>query len=110
MADVTAYLKSGASAPAPAGLTSAATIPAQALTTYEDLPVTQIRKVIADRLTYSKQNIPHYYVSVDCEVDRMLELRAKLNVHSSSKISVNDMIIKASSLACLQAPETNSSW
>jgi pyruvate dehydrogenase E2 component (dihydrolipoamide acetyltransferase) len=77
---------------------------------FEDVPTTQIRRVIADRLSFSKQTIPHYYVSIDVEVDRLLALRAKLNKHSASKISVNDMIIKASSLAALKVPETNSSW
>ena len=79
-------------------------------TSYEDVPITQIRKIIAKRLTESKQTIPHYYVSVECEVDNLLKLRRKLNEHSESKISVNDMIIKAASLASLKVPSTNSSW
>ena len=66
---------------------------------YEDFENSQIRKVIAERLTYSKQNIPHYYVTIQVQVDSLLALRAKLNKHSSSKISVNDMVIKAASLA-----------
>lgn len=77
---------------------------------YKDIEVSQMRKVIAQRLSQSKETIPHYYVSVECEVDKLLALRAKLNNHSSSKISVNDMIIKAASLAALQVPSTNSSW
>ena len=77
---------------------------------YEDFENSQIRKVIAERLTYSKQNIPHYYVTVQVQVDNLLALRAKLNKHSSSKISVNDMVIKAASLAAMKVPETNSSW
>ena len=66
--------------------------------------------MIADRLTYSKQNIPHYYVTVQVEVDNLLALRAKLNKHSTSKISVNDMVIKAASMAAVKVPQTNSSW
>ena len=77
---------------------------------YEDLENSQIRKVIADRLTHSKQNIPHYYVTVSVQVDKLLTLRAKLNKHSTSKISVNDMVIKAASLAAVNVPATNSSW
>lgn len=69
-----------------------------------------IRKVIADRLCYSKQNIPHYYVTISVTVDNLLALRAKLNKVSKSKISVNDMVIKAASLASVKVPETNSSW
>lgn len=70
----------------------------------------QIRKVIAERLSYSKQNIPHYYVTISVQVDKLLALRARLNKHSTSKISVNDMVMKASSMAALKVPETNSSW
>jgi len=69
-----------------------------------------IRKVIAERLTFSKQNIPHYYVTVAVNVDNLVKLRAKLNSVAKSKISVNDMVIKAASLAALKVPETNSSW
>jgi pyruvate dehydrogenase E2 component (dihydrolipoamide acetyltransferase) len=77
---------------------------------YDDIPLTQMRKVIAQRLSESKETIPHYYVTVECEVDKLLALRAKLNNYSTSKISVNDMIIKASSLASVAVPQTNSSW
>ena len=77
---------------------------------FEDLENSQIRKVIADRLTYSKQNIPHYYVTVSVEVDKLLALRGKLNKHATSKISVNDMVIKAASLAATKVPQTNSQW
>lgn len=77
---------------------------------FTDLENSQIRKVIADRLTYSKQNIPHYYVTISVNVDKLLELRGRLNKHSSSKISVNDMVIKAASLAASKVPQTNSSW
>lgn len=61
-------------------------------------------------MTHSKQNIPHYYVTVQVQMDNLLALRGKLNKHSSSKISVNDMVIKAASLAATNVPETNSSW
>jgi len=61
-------------------------------------------------LTFSKQNIPHYYVTYSVEVDNMLKLRQRLNKVSESKISVNDLVIKAASLAATRVPETNSSW
>jgi pyruvate dehydrogenase E2 component (dihydrolipoamide acetyltransferase) len=77
---------------------------------FEDKQNTQIRKVIADRLSYSKQNIPHYYVTVAVSVDNLIKLRAKLNNVAKSKISVNDMVIKAASMACVKVPDTNSSW
>ena len=79
-------------------------------TLYEDVPLTNIRKVIADRLSFSKKNIPHYYVTVSVNVDNLLKLRAKLNSVAKTKISVNDMVIKAASLACINVPATNSSW
>lgn len=84
----------------------------QATTTsdYEDLPVTNIRKIVAKRLTESKTTIPHYYLSIEAEVDAFLQLRERLNKQSAVKISVNDMIIKAAALACIRVPECNSSW
>jgi pyruvate dehydrogenase E2 component (dihydrolipoamide acetyltransferase) len=77
---------------------------------YTDLELSNIRKVIAERLSYSKQNIPHYYVTISVAVDNLLKLRERLNKVSKSKISVNDMVIKAASLATVRVPETNSSW
>ena len=77
---------------------------------FVDIPNSQIRKVIADRLTFSKQNIPHYYVTTQVAVDNLLALRSKLNKVSSSKISVNDFVMKATALASLKVPMTNSSW
>ena len=77
---------------------------------YEDIELTNIRKIIAERLLFSKTNIPHFYVNIECSVDKLMEIRAELNKHSPVKISVNDILIKAVSLACLKVPETNSSW
>eukprot|EP00347_Sterkiella_histriomuscorum_P002343 403368518 len=77
---------------------------------YEDVSNSNIRKIIADRLTFSKQSIPHYYVTVNVNVDNLLKLRGKLNTSAKSKISVNDMVIKAASLASVKVPETNSEW
>lgn len=110
-ADVKEFQGSAAQAKAPAaGQTKvSAGLPSTAAA-YEDLENSQIRKVIAERLTHSKQNIPHYYVTVQVQVDNLLALRTKLNKHSTSKISVNDMVIKAASLAAKNVPETNSSW
>ena len=66
--------------------------------------------MIADRLTESKTTIPHYQVSIAVEVDKLLAMRARLNKVSETKISVNDFVIKAASLAATKVPETNSSW
>uniref|UniRef100_A0A672LT25 Acetyltransferase component of pyruvate dehydrogenase complex n=1 Tax=Sinocyclocheilus grahami TaxID=75366 RepID=A0A672LT25_SINGR len=79
--------------------------------TFTDIPISNIRRVIAQRLMQSKQTIPHYYLSIDVNMDQVLELRKELNVKADNiKLSVNDFIIKASSLACLKVPEANSSW
>lgn len=89
---------------------SAAVAPAG---TFTDIPLSNIRKVIAQRLMQSKQTIPHYYLSVDVNMDQVLELRKELNDEVKAqniKLSVNDFIIKASALACLKVPECNSSW
>lgn len=77
---------------------------------FVDIPNTQIRKITADRLLQSKTTIPHYYVNIDCEMDKLMALREKLNKYSKSKISVNDMVIKAAALAAIRVPATNSSW
>lgn len=77
---------------------------------FKDLEVSQIRKIMAERLTHSKQNIPHYYVTVSVNVDKLLALRTRLNANSTSKISVNDIVMKAAAMAALKVPETNSSW
>ncbi|XP_025090906.1 dihydrolipoyllysine-residue acetyltransferase component of pyruvate dehydrogenase complex, mitochondrial-like [Pomacea canaliculata] len=78
-----------------------------------DIPLNNIRQVIAKRLTLSKQTIPHYYLTVDVKVDNILRVRKDLNEilsKSGVKLSVNDFIIKASALACKKVPQANSSW
>jgi pyruvate dehydrogenase E2 component (dihydrolipoamide acetyltransferase) len=69
-----------------------------------DTEVSQIRKIIAERLSFSKQNIPHYYVTISVSVDKLLALRARLNNVATSKISVNDLVMKAASMAALKVP------
>uniref|UniRef100_A0A3Q1ESQ8 Acetyltransferase component of pyruvate dehydrogenase complex n=1 Tax=Acanthochromis polyacanthus TaxID=80966 RepID=A0A3Q1ESQ8_9TELE len=105
-----------AAAPTPAAAPSARTPAAAAAApagTFTDIPISNIRKVIAQRLMQSKQTIPHYYLSLDVNMDQVLELRKELNEEVKAqniKLSVNDFIIKASALACLKVPECNSSW
>nr|CAG4644095.1 EOG090X08YX [Lepidurus arcticus] len=80
---------------------------------FVDLPVSNMRGVIAKRLLLSKQTIPHYYLSVDVNMDEILTLREELNAvlgKDGGKLSVNDFVIKASALACKKIPEVNSSW
>ena len=78
--------------------------------TVRHVPNSTMRKVIARRLTESKTQVPHFYVSVDIELDALLDLRAKLNAtaqENSFKISVNDMMIKAVALALKKVPGVN---
>ncbi|XP_010465268.1 PREDICTED: dihydrolipoyllysine-residue acetyltransferase component 2 of pyruvate dehydrogenase complex, mitochondrial [Camelina sativa] len=81
---------------------------------YVDIPHTQIRKVTASRLAFSKQTIPHYYLTVDTCVDKMMGLRSQLNLYQETsggkRISVNDLVIKAAALALRKVPQCNSSW
>jgi pyruvate dehydrogenase E2 component (dihydrolipoamide acetyltransferase) len=71
-----------------------------------------MRKVIADRLTQSKTTIPHFYLTVEINADKVLKLREALNSQAGGKfkLSVNDFIVKASALALQDVPAVNSSW
>jgi pyruvate dehydrogenase E2 component (dihydrolipoamide acetyltransferase) len=78
---------------------------------YADLPLNNMRKVIARRLTESKQQVPHFYLNVDCELDALLALRSDVNVRlEGGKLSVNDFIVRACALALIKVPEANVSW
>jgi len=72
----------------------------------------QMRKAIASRLQDSKQQAPHFYLTVDCVIDNLLEARKSLNAKAAKgiKISVNDMIIRAAAMALIAVPEANASW
>ena len=94
-------------------------VPASAAGDYTDLPLSQMRKVIAQRLSHSKQTIPHYYVTVEVEMDAVLKLRGDLNKQleaavknkeDAPKISVNDFVIKAVAHALRKVPAVNCSW
>jgi len=79
---------------------------------YEEIKLSNMRKVIARRLTEAKQTIPHYYLTVDCELDALLKLRAELNARPGAdyKLSVNDFMIKALALALRKVPAANRGW
>ena len=118
-ADVEAALAGGkASAPAAAAAApAAATAPKSAPGAVGFEPefdferASNMRKVIAQRLTESKQTVPHFYLTVDCQIDTLLALRKDLNSRSDAyKLSVNDLIIKASGVALRKVPAANASW
>ena len=78
-----------------------------------DIPVSNIRAVIAKRLLESKQTIPHYYLTIDVKMDAALAMRAQFNKmleKEKVKLSVNDIIIKGMAMACKKVPEGNSAW
>ncbi len=123
--DIEAALTGGAAAAVAAPVTAAAT-PTAAPTAagpsaaqladlldmaYELQPLSAMRKVIARRLTEAKQTVPHFYLTADCEIDGLLEVRKELNARAENiKISVNDFVIRAAALALKQVPGANASF
>jgi len=80
---------------------------------YSEVPLDGMRKTIARRLTQAKQDIPHYYLTVDCELDELLRVRKQLNENEASegvKLSVNDFVVRAAALALAKVPEANASF
>ena len=78
---------------------------------YVEMPLNNMRKVIAKRLTESKQTVPHFYLTVDCNLDALLKLRSDVNARlEDAKISVNDFIVRATALALMKVPASNASW
>lgn len=89
----------GKAAPAVAGQVS-----------FEDVPVSQMRKVIAKRLSESKFTAPEFYLTMEINMDNAVASRAKINEIAPVKISFNDMVLKACAIALKQHPKVNSSW
>jgi len=77
---------------------------------FEEIPVSQMRKTIAKRLADSKFTSPHFYLTMSIDMDKVVESRAKLNESSPVKISFNDIVLKACAVALRQHPAVNSSW
>jgi pyruvate dehydrogenase E2 component (dihydrolipoamide acetyltransferase) len=78
---------------------------------YDEIPHTGMRRTIARRMVESKQNVPHFNLTVDCEIDALLKMRAELNAKSDAyKISVNDFVIRAAALTMRKVPRANASW
>jgi pyruvate dehydrogenase E2 component (dihydrolipoamide acetyltransferase) len=94
-------------APAPA--------PSAQVTEYTDIPVSNMRRTIGTRLAQSKQELPHYYLTADINLDKLLKLREVFNKtlvekDKAAKLSVNDFIVKAVACALADVPEPNSAW
>jgi pyruvate dehydrogenase E2 component (dihydrolipoamide acetyltransferase) len=80
-------------------------------TPYREISLNNMRKIIAKRLTEAKQQVPHFYLTIDCHLDALLRLRGEVNVRlSEDKLSVNDFIIRACALALIEVPEANAAW
>ncbi|WP_298283417.1 pyruvate dehydrogenase complex dihydrolipoamide acetyltransferase [Acidocella sp.] len=106
-----------ATAPAAPAAAAPKAAPAVAITApHTKIPHSTMRKVIARRLTESKQSVPHFYLTVNIELDALLKLRAELNSKSPKdgagafKLSVNDLVIKACAVALKRHPGVNASW
>jgi pyruvate dehydrogenase E2 component (dihydrolipoamide acetyltransferase) len=99
---------SSSSQPATAGKTASPA--AVGVESYDEVPVSQMRKIIARRLAESKFTAPHFYVTMSIDMDKAVEARGKLNEVSPVKISFNDLVLKAVALALKQHPAINSSW
>jgi len=74
------------------------------------VPASQMRKTIARRLVEAKREIPHIYLTTECTVDRLLEMREQINEIGEVKVSVNDLVVKALALALVRVPDANVSW
>ena len=106
-----AVAPSAAPAPAVSAAPQAApSAPVQSSDTYTDTPVSQMRKVIAKRLSESLFTAPHFYLTMEINMDKAIEARVKLNELSPVKLSFNDLVLKSAAVALRQHPAVNSSW
>ncbi len=109
-----AAAKTAISAPStPAGLDDKEIFSLYEEGSYEVVPHDNMRRIIADRLTLAKSTIPHFYLSIDCELDELLQARKRMNEAIAAdgvRLSVNDFIIKALALALQKEPEANATW
>ena len=111
--DIDGYVPATASATAPTmGAAAPAFVSAaqQGVVSFEDQPVSQMRKTIARRLSESLFTAPHFYITMTIDMDAAVAARAKINEVAPVKISFNDMVVKATALSLKQHPKINSSW
>ncbi|MBF0248028.1 MAG: 2-oxo acid dehydrogenase subunit E2, partial [Alphaproteobacteria bacterium] len=111
--DVENAKPSAAPAAAPRGTAAPLTLPASG--SYTEIPHSQMRKIIATRLQESKQTVPHFYLTAECRIDKLLAMRAAMNAASPEgdgawKISVNDFVVKAVAKALVDVPAANAMW
>ena len=97
-------------APAPAAPRPTSAAPETGAVGYTDLPHTRIRRAIAARLTESKNQAPHFYLRGSADVGELLALRAVINESAATKVSVNDLVVKAAAAAHAAVPAMNVIW
>ncbi len=119
--DVEAALKGGAMRaptaasfipPAPGGgpLSKAAVYALAGNTPYIEIPMTGMRRTVARRMVESKTTVPHFYLTIDCDIDPLMRIRSDLAEAAGTKLSVNDFVIKAAALALRKIPRANASY
>jgi pyruvate dehydrogenase E2 component (dihydrolipoamide acetyltransferase) len=111
--DVESFTPAAVQSSTPAPVSSPASPAASVVTgkeSFEEMPVSQMRKVIAKRLSESLFTAPHFYLTMSVDMDAAVAARTRLNEQSGVKISFNDMVVKATALALQQNPKVNSSW
>ncbi len=77
---------------------------------FTEVPITNMRRVIARRMTESVLSAPHFFLTVDCEIDALLRMRQEINAAADLKLSVNDFVIRAAALTMQKVPQVNASW
>ena len=113
-AGVTAFSR-GVTAPVPPRPVSSVTpirgvaVPRSTPSSMGATPLSRVRRTVAERMSKSKSTIPHFYLSSDCRVDRLLEVRSRLKTDGVA-VSVNDFVVRAAALALRRFPEANASW
>jgi pyruvate dehydrogenase E2 component (dihydrolipoamide acetyltransferase) len=121
--DVEAALKGGGAkraaapsapftAPVPGGgpLSKAAVYALAGNTPFTEIPMTGMRRTVAKRMVESKTTVPHFYLTIDCDIDPLMRVRSELAEAASTKLSVNDFVIKAAALALRKVPRANASY
>ena len=99
-----------APASAPVAVAPAAAPAGSGASAFTEVPHSSMRRTIARRLAESKSTIPHFYLTVECRMERLLALRTEINASASRKISVNDFIVRAVAVALREVPQANVGW
>lgn len=110
--DIDQYTPAAALAAAPAAKSASPVVSNAAVgqVSYTDVPVSQMRKVIAKRLSESLFTAPHFYLTMQIDMDAAIAARTKINEVASVKVSFNDLVVKATAMALKKHPKINSSW